>query len=484
MNKLRLSIILSILAIVMLSNVAVAKDGYKLQLHFTDVKEDAKIFLCHYYGKGGTVFKDDSTTLKLGKGTMQSSNKIKGGIYLLLFKDQTANMEIILQNGDNFSLTTQKKDIVPNLKLKGKSENNQFYGYQRFLLDYGKGFNKLKTAYAQAKTKKDSNVLADQMRNKGKELVNYRKSVAKRNPKTFLATLFNALAEPEVPEYKDWPLNREGKKDSTFPSNYYKQHYWDGYNFQDDRLIFTPMYEPKLKNYMDKWVIPMPDTVKKECDKLIAKAEGAEETYKYTLWYLTRWAETSKIMGMEEVFVYLVEEYYMKGKATWLKEEQLKKYIKRAGDISPNMIGKPAMDLKLRNMANQFVNLTAIEAKYKLLIFWEADCGHCKKELPKLDSLYKKDLYKYGLQIVAVESSNEVEKWKKVVQEKKLRSGWLHLYDPERITKFRSFYDVYVTPTIYLLDENNIIIGRRVNHANILDVIKFHEKKMNDKKNK
>jgi len=340
----------------------------------------------------------------------------------------------------------------------------------------------LKTAYAQAKTKKDSTVIGEQMKEKGKELINYRKGIIKRNPKSFLATLFKALAEPEVPKYKDWPLNEEGKKDSSFPSLYYKSHYWDGYDFQDDRLIYTPMYEPKLKNYMNKWVIPMPDTVKKECDILLKKAEGTTETFKYTLWYLTRWAETSKIMGMEEVFVYLVEDYYMKGKATWLKPEQLKKYEDRAKAIAPNMIGQPAMDLKLRNMANQFVPLSSIKAKYKLLVFWEADCGHCKKELPKIDSLYKKELYKYGLQIMAVESSNEVEKWKKVVKEKKLRFGWIHLYDPDRSTKFRSFYDVYVTPTIYLLDENDTIIGRRVNHSNILEVIKFHEKKQKDKK--
>jgi peroxiredoxin len=484
MNNLRLSFVLSFILVIFSSNALLAKDGYKIQVHFTDVTEDAKIFLCHYYGKGGTVFKDDSTTLKAGKGVMQSSEKVKGGIYILLFKDQSANMELILRNGDDFSITTKKKDIVPNVKFKGKTENDLFYGYQRFLVDYGKGFTKLKTAYSQAKTKDDSTAIGDQMKNKGKELINYRKGIIRTKPKTFLATLFRALQEPDVPKYKDWPLKEDGKKDSTFPSRYYKKHYWDGYDFQDDRLIITPMYEPKLKNYMDKWVIPIPDTVKKECDILIKKAEGTEETYKYTLWYLTRWAETSKIMGMEEVFVYLVEEYYMKGKATWLKPEQLKKYEKRAGDIAPNMIGKPAMDLKVRNMNNQFVPLYSVKANYTLLIFWEADCGHCKKELPKIDSLYKGELYKYGLQIFAVESSNEVEKWKKVVKEKKLRSGWIHTYDPDRSTKFRSFYDVYVTPTIYLLDENKKIIGRRINHSNILDVIKYHEKKRNEEKTK
>lgn len=481
MNTIRLSFILSIFSLFLLSTSAEAKDGFKINIHFTDVQEDAKVFLCHYFGKGGTVFKDDSITLKQGRGIIESKEKIVGGIYILLFADQSANMELILQNGDDFSLMTTKKDFATNLKLKGKSENDLFYGYQRFLVDYGKGFNTLKTAYQEAKNKEDSTAIGKLMGDKGKELTNYRKGIIKTHPKTFLASLFRALAEPEVPDYKDWPLNEEGKKDSTYPSRYYQNHYWDGYDFQDDRLIFTPMYEPKLKNYMDNWVVPIPDTVMKVCDELLKKAEGTTETFKYTLWYLTRWAETSKIMGMEEVFVYLVEEYYITGKAKWLKPEQLQKYIKRAEDIAPNMIGKPAMDIRVRNMANQVTPLSSVNAKYTLLVFYEADCGHCKKELPKLDSLYKTELYKYGLQIFAVESSNEVDKWKKLVKEKNLKFGWIHTYDPDRSTNFRKFYDVYVTPTIYLLDEKKTIIGRRVNHSNILDVIKNHEKRKSEK---
>jgi len=484
MNQSKLSCLLSLLAVVLLSSSVSARDGYKIGINFTDVKTDAKVLLCHYYGKGGTVFKDDSVTLKKGVGIIESKKKIKGGIYLLYFADKSSNIEIILMNGDNFSFTARKAEVASSIKIKGKSENNLFYGYQRFLVDYGKGFTTLKTAYAAAKTKKDSTTLANQMQEKGKELIGYRKGVIKKHPKTFLATLFRALAEPEVPTYKEWPLNAEGKKDSTFPSLYYKKHYWDGYDFQDDRLIYTPMYEPKLKNYMDKWVVPVPDTVIKECNAILKKAEGAEETFKYSLWYLTRWAETSKIMGMEEVFVYLVEEYYMKDKATWLKPEQLKKYVDRAQKIAPNMIGKPAMDLQLRDMNNQMRPLSSIDANYTLLIFYDADCGHCKKELPQIDSLYKTKLYKHGLVIMAVETTNIVEKWKKFVTDQKLRSGWIHAYDPDRSTNFRDFYDVIVTPTIYLLDKDKKIIGRRINHSNILDVIEFNEKKLKEEKTK
>lgn len=482
MNKIGLFLALTILVSCAVKQDVAAKDGYKIKVHFTDVKEDKKLFLCHYFGKGGTVFKDDSVTLKNGMGTFMSKEKIEGGIYLFLFKDQSTSMEFILGNGDDFSVSTKKSDIVPNVKFKGRSENDLFYGYQRFLIDYGKGYQKLNMALGKATNKKDSTAITDQIRKKSKELTNYRKGFIKQHPTTFMSKLFLALEEPQVPE--DWPLKEDGTKDSTFPSRYYQQHYWDDFDFQDDRLIYTPIYEPKLQNYMDKWIVPVPDTVKAACDMILKKAEGKEQMFKYSLWYLTRWAETSKIMGMDEVFVYLVEDYYMKGKATWLEAEQLKKYEDRAKAIAPNMIGQPAMDIRVRDMYNNVVPLSSVDAKYTLLVFYEADCGHCKKELPKLDSLYKKELYKYGTKIFAVESSNEVDKWKKLVKDKGLRSGWIHTYDPDRSTNFRSFYDVYVTPTIYLLDKNKKIVGKRVNHSNILDVIQYLEKKKAEKNKK
>ena len=85
MNKLRLSLVLSILSLVLFSANLKAKDGYKIQVNFTDLTKDSKLFLCHYYGKGGTVFKDDSTTLKSGKGLMQSKEKIEGRYLLITF---------------------------------------------------------------------------------------------------------------------------------------------------------------------------------------------------------------------------------------------------------------------------------------------------------------------------------------------------------------------------------------------------------------
>jgi thiol-disulfide isomerase/thioredoxin len=188
-------------------------------------------------------------------------------------------------------------------------------------------------------------------------------------------------------------------------------------------------------------------------------------------------------MGMDQAFVYLVENYYMKGKATWVDSAQLEKYIKRAKDIAPNMIGQPAMDLKMLDTSGtKQINLSSVQADYTILIFWSPDCGHCKKEIPQFDSLYKAALKKYNVKIYAVDADLETDKWKAFIREKNLGEGWIHVHDPNRQSNFRAFYDVYSTPTLYLLDDKKVIRGKRIDHNNVLGLIEWLEKKKKDKK--
>jgi thiol-disulfide isomerase/thioredoxin len=474
--------IISVLALSFLfATSALAKDGYSIKVKFADAK-DSLVYLCHYFGKNTTVFKDDSVKLNnKGEAIFNSDKKIVGGIYMLLFADKSASMEMIISNGDNFSLEVTKSNIYSTAKFTGKSENEGFYEYQRFLTTYGREYQKIEGELATAKSKKDSTAVYDKLKTKGKELIAFRANYSQKNPNTFLRKLFDAVDEPEIPT--ELPILPDGKKDSSYPRIFYKTHYWDKYDFRDDRLIYTPIYERKLEDYMTKLVIPVPDSVEAECDKLLTKTKGMEEGFKYTLWYLTRWTETSKVMGMDEAFVYLVENYYMKGMATWIDSAQLEKYIKRARDIAPNMIGQPAMNLLMQDTTgNTTVPLSSVKANYTILIFWSPDCGHCKKEIPQFDSLYKAVLKKYDVKFYAVDADLETDKWKTFIKENKLGEGWIHVHDPKRVTNFRSFYDVYSTPTIYLLDDKKVIRGKRIDHNNITGLIEWLEKKKKEEK--
>ena len=54
---------------------------------------------------------------------------------------------------------------------------------------------------------------------------------------------------------------------------------------------------------------------------------------------------------------------------------------------------------------------------------------------------------------------------------------WTNTWDHDHIGDWRGKYDVYSTPTIYLLDEKKIIRGKRIDHTNLGELIDMLGKK-------
>ena len=55
-------------------------------------------------------------------------------------------------------------------------------------------------------------------------------------------------------------------------------------------------------------------------------------------------------------------------------------------------------------------SLHGIDAKYTVLFMWDPDCGHCKKETPKLNDFYKNS--KHDVEVFAVSADTSMLKMK------------------------------------------------------------------------
>ncbi len=468
--------LISLLLIAGLSQNLFARDGYHISVKFTDMK-DTMVFLAHYFGEPlPKIYKADSARFdKNGVAVMDSKEKVLGGIYIILLDDKKTYFEFLLNNGDDMTITATAEKLPTGIKFKGSPENDKFMEYVGFLKDFGEKQQALQKQFEAAKTKDDTATVRAKSVEESKKLTNYRRDYIKSNPNTMLSSIFKSLEVPQVPEGKHY-LADGTTVDSNFAYNYYKKHYWDDFNFQDDRLIHTPIYNGKLDEYINKMTLPWPDSMEHEADWLLKQTKGTTELFKYTLWWMTHNVENSKIMGMDEVFVYLVENYYMKGDATWLTNEELQKYTERASKIAPNVIGNVAPEVKLKEISTgKEVSMLGVKSKYTLLIFWSPGCGHCITEMPIIDSAYKASWKAKGVKIYSVITEEE-KKLDDFIKKNKL-DGWIITSDPEHTGDFRSKYDVYSTPTIYLLDEKKIIRGKRLDHTNIGTIIDFLDKK-------
>jgi len=268
------------------------------------------------------------------------------------------------------------------------------------------------------------------------------------------------MIPPDVPEFS-LPETIENKDSVKMIRTYLflRDHFFDNIDFSDSRLIRTPVLQNKLDQYFNHILLQVPDSIMPQIDILTEKAKVNKEMYQYVVIFCLNNFLESKIMGMDEVFVRVADKYYLKGEAPWADSTYLATLSDRVNKIRPNLIGKKAQDLKMETITGEWVDLYEINAKYIVLYFWEPNCGFCKKATPKMYELYQKYKDK-GLEVFAVDTQDNREEWEKYLNEKGY--DWINAWDPKQTTYFKYFYDIYSTPTIYLLDQNKTIIAKRI----------------------
>jgi thiol-disulfide isomerase/thioredoxin len=208
-------------------------------------------------------------------------------------------------------------------------------------------------------------------------------------------------------------------------------------------------------------LLQIPDSMINPMIQVIQKSKKNEEVYHYVLLHLLNESNQSQIMGMDKAFVALSEKFILNDPKIWLDTAIVTKIKERVIAVKPNLIGNLAPELKLVDPEGNYYSLRQMNADYTLLYFWEPDCSHCQKTTPMLN----KDLYqifkKKGVEIYAVCTQTDKEKWLKGIQLSNIQE-WTNVYDPYFASNFRKLYDVTSTPIIYILDKNKNIIAKRL----------------------
>jgi peroxiredoxin len=443
--------LLLITAVLLYSHLQLLAQGYELTFKFKQYT-DGKMFLAHYMGKG-TYLADSAVIGPNGTAVMKGNETLPGGIYLVVFPGKQRYFEMLLDRKQVFSISIDTTDLVGKTVYKTSPENELFLEYNRFLGSLAQETGQIQQALA-ARTAADSAKAKPLQMSVNKKIQDFRQDFIAKHPESLLTSIFRAMKEPEVPA-------KPAGADSSFPYRYFKSHFWDEVNLEDGRLVRTPIMEGKLQKYFTQLVPMEPDSIKIECDWLLAKTRKDKEMFKYVLWWLTYHYETSQFMGMDAVFVHLVEKYYVPGDAYWLSTDQMNKIIGRAYAIAPNLIGQQAPPLDMQDSTGKPLSLYSTKAKYTVLVFWDPTCGHCKTEVPRLDSAFKASWRQKGVTMVGIRTDGTREEWLDFINKHRL-SGWVHAWDPKSQSNYRRLYDVYSTPVVYLLDEKKKILAKRL----------------------
>jgi len=437
--------------------------GYELRFKIAGLR-DSMVYLANYYGDK-QYLKDSAFADASGNVVFKGSEPLPGGIYLFVFPNKTY-FELLIDKEQQFTMECTFTESVNTMKVKGSTDNSLFYEYLKFIQGCSKDVEPLK---AERKNLQDQNKSTAEVDEKikaiDKKVGDYKKKFIGEHPGSMVAAIFKASEDPEVPEL---PMKSDGTRDSAFAFFYYREHYFDNFDLADERLLRSPVYHSKVNFYLKNLMIQIPDSIIPYADMLVRKASGNKETFKYMIWFLTNTYETSNIMGMDAVFVHLVKNYYTKEKAYWVDDATLFKIQERGRILDPILIGKKVKNLILQDSLENYQALYNVNADYTILYFWDPDCGHCKKATPKVKAYYDKVRNK-GVQVFAVCTEVEMEKWKSFIREHNL--DWINVADAKLKNNFRQEFDILTTPQIFILDKDKKIIAKKIDEDNMEKIL-------------
>lgn len=426
-------------------------------------------YLTYHWGKNLNIA--DSAQVSQGKVVFKGTQTLPGGIYSVVLPGKRYMQDFLVDKPQKITITIKDTLRIMDMEVVGSPENDLFNKYQKYTSEKGAILQRSRRDYSAAKNKQDSLKYEKEFLTHNAELIQYRKDIISTHPESMMAMLLSAMQDPEVLNRN--PITRE---DSVANYNHYKQHYWDGISFMDERVLRTPFFIPKFERYYREVIHPAPDSIIADIDYKLLLTRSAPELNRYMLNWLTDEYINPKYMGQDAIFVHLFNKYHSKGLTPWLNEKQMETITRRAYMQMSNLIGEKAADLKLLDSTGKVRSLYDLKADYTVVVFWDPNCGHCKQEVPRIDSMLQAKWKAKNVKIYGVLSENDSKAdWVNFTKKHNL-TDWTHVHSTDKMEEqerqqnvagFRQLYDVIQSPTLYLLDKDKRIIGKKLSFEQI-----------------
>jgi len=187
------------------------------------------------------------------------------------------------------------------------------------------------------------------------------------------------------------------------------------------------------------------------------------EMYKFVYQYL--------IYGFSELGVNQLVDYMMRLpyiETLGLNDDQYDELYKMAESYCRVKIGSKAPDIQTVTIDGVEFNLENVSSDYTILLFWSANCPHCK-ELIKEFGMYLVD--KQNITLVNMCVIGNEKTVRKLIRKAKIKG--ITIFDGEEWNSLIvNDYAVDMMPSMFLLDKNKTILAKPFNIDEIEKVIK------------
>lgn len=288
---------------------------------------------------------------------------------------------------------------------------------------------------------------------------NYRKFQLQRNklieeeyrkyPNTLAGKLIKNQKVPIIAGGKATTLQ---ERDSMF-----RHHFLSQIDFSDTVLLYTPFYTDKVFQYIQLHMNPQSTPRENEAhciealDHLVPFLSVNPIVQQNLLHFLINGFEQQK---MEEVLAHISTHYLQQcGDNRDIIKRRLEGYSKMA-------VGQIVPDFTTTDIHNDPVNLYSTLNPYILVLFWHTQCNHCQNLMTELlNPARQEELAKRQIRIIGVSVDEDKEEWEKFSAHYGL--DWINTYTEAGFeSPVASDFNLFATPSMFLLDENFKIIAK------------------------
>jgi len=420
---------------------------------------NGKVSLLSFFGERTSLL-DSARTDAGGNFMIPLPATLAPGLYRVSW-GKDLHIDLII-NQENIRFTTKADAPADSLQILASGENILYYDY----MDFDRS-NQMKLELIQPLVDyypdRDEfyKMAMDQYDRIQRGQSRMLDSLQKALPGSYAVRMFRLYSTPYLPASIP-PETR---------SAYLKQHFFDLTDFNDTSLLRSNAWPNKAIAYLSLYSNPRMSQKQLETEfikavTVILSAAGENpEIFSYLLDYLVTGFDK---FHFEEVITYIAENF--EDPSSCENSEKKSALQKKLETFKKIATGQPAPDFESIDTSGIAVKISSAQTPYTLLLFWSTECPHCLDMLPKVKAVYEAQNPK-RMEIISMAIDTSRSAWLQVTREEKL--PWINLSDLKGFdSPAADLYNIYATPTMFLLDSTKTIIAKPISYRELEVVLR------------
>ena len=445
-----------------------SQQSYDIKFKIRDIYAD-EIVIKSYFGKDiiiiDTLKKNEDSSFHLQKDNINKGIGIvtvgRFDIFTFLF-DKSNKFDIEMDGDWNYI-------------VNGCMDNDLYFEFQKANTNMRRLDKNIRKELQENKlANRDS--LENVYKKESKLFIEFQNSFFENYPNHIMSKLQTSFEDIKVPnEYKNGnAIDTTKLKEFVY---YYKKHYWDNFDFSDQRLLGTPNFFKKLKTYMSEITFQKGDSVGESIKDFIilANKNNGDIYSKYIVDYYLKSYRNVPFSYSEEKFVGIVDKVIDYQITPWLPISEIDKLKLEAEMLKPLLPNQKFKNIREKDFEGKTHSLYNLKNKYTILYFWSAGCESCKINLDILEKFYNEYKEIYDFEIFSIDLDHNMEASLKFRKEHPFK--WIVLKTTSEELESKYNLNIEMTPDIYILDKDKKIINHTPSYNQIEETIRLVEER-------